>query len=122
MVVEFALTNTGPNTCVLKGFPGIGLLDQAGNEIPLQVGRDPNLGTSGGPDPQPVAVAPGKAAYFLFQFPSSSPDGSSPCQSAATVTIIPPDETHRLTVPAGNVQKCGDEGFAVGPVKPSQGL
>jgi hypothetical protein len=90
------LQNTGGRTCTVYGYGGIGLVSAAGAPLPtLQV-------RMASPAPARVTLAPRDAARSQLHWsavPGTGDATSGPCQPPpAALQVIPPDETHHLTV------------------------
>ena len=103
--VPLLLRNVGGRTCQLKGYPGVSLLDGAGNQLGEPAGREPQT-------PALVTLGPGEVASALLHT-TNGPIGG-PCQAASTrVKVYPPNEVDALVV-AGRFTACG--GFTVRPV------
>jgi len=95
---DFALRNVGPGRCRLQGYPGVGLLNNAGKLIAVKVDR------RGGPTPSMI-VAVGQRAFFSFSYVVSGP-----CLphffTAYGLQVIPPNRTHRLIYHSGKIDIC----------------
>ena len=103
--VPLLLRNVGGRTCQLKGYPGVSLLDGAGNLLGEPAGRESQT-------PVLVTLGPGEVASALLHT-TNGPIGG-PCQAASTrVKVYPPNEVDPLVV-AGRFTACG--GFTVRPV------
>jgi hypothetical protein len=91
------LTNTGGRTCTITGYGGVGLVDASGAALPThQVRVSP-------PAPAAVTLRPGASAGSQLHWsavPGSGDATTEDCQpTAATLQVIPPDETQPLSVP-----------------------
>jgi uncharacterized protein DUF4232 len=92
----FSLTNTG-RPCLLKGYPGIELVDRAGRAIDVDIGR------GGGfifEDPGPRDVTLGTQAKGWFVISSVAVCGADVAPESAAVLVIPPDERRQLRIDA----------------------
>ena len=95
------LRNRGRTSCVLQGFPAIGLLDRSRGLFAVTVSNQP-----GWPAPR-IAVAPGRRAYFTFGYTVSGPCGIHSF-TAFAIAVYPPSDSRYLTVPVrGGVAVCG---------------
>lgn len=96
------LRNTSSSTCVVRGFPGVSLLDGSGNQIGQPATREGNEGT------QVVLQAGGVASATLHT--TNQGIGPSCDPPAARIKVFPPDQTADLTFAAAYTA-CG--GFTV---------
>ncbi len=91
------LTNRGGSPCTVFGFGGLGLVAPGGAPLPTRQVRLRD------PAPATVAVQPGHSAsaelhWSVVAGPGDAQSGN--CQpEAATLRVIPPDETEALSVP-----------------------
>lgn len=90
------LTNSGGDTCTVHGYGGLGLTDGSGRQLPTSQLRVPS------PAPTTVTLPPGgsvSAQLHWSAVPGTGDSPSGPCQpTAATLQVIPPDETDALPV------------------------
>jgi hypothetical protein len=95
------LRNRGRTSCVLQGFPAIGLLDRTQGLFAVTVANQP-----GWPAPR-ITVAPGRRAYFTFGYTVSGPCGTHSF-TAFALAVYPPSDSRYLTVSIhGGVAVCG---------------
>ena len=91
------LTNAGTRTCTVLGYGGVGLYAADGTALPTHQVRVPS------PAPQTVLVRPGISVSSQLHWSVVAGAGDAQtgaCQPvAATLRIIPPDETTALAVP-----------------------
>jgi hypothetical protein len=80
------LTNTGPSTCTMHGFPGVDLKGQYGT-----VSAERSQLTA--PD---ITLPSGQATRFTLHFPPNNTGGSGVTYTSLVVT--PPNETHSHTM------------------------
>lgn len=86
------LTNTGPTTCHLTGFPNI-VLDDADNgaqQWPI------NKGT--GQTPKTVTIAPGNAAYVRITYLSYDGPDSGTKFPVGVIDLTPPNNTKSMSI------------------------
>lgn len=84
---DFALRNTGPATCHLRGYPGVALLDShAMVEGPSVVRRSAPVHT--------VVLSPWKRAFFTFVFTVAGPCPSG--VNASGLQVFPPNSMRAL--------------------------
>jgi Protein of unknown function (DUF4232) len=85
------LTNTSRTvTCTVFGFAGVNFLDPGGKSLDMATHRT----NSGNLTPiNPVTLAPGQSAAERFSFLAAANDQGDSCEEAATISVIPPNET-----------------------------
>ncbi len=88
----FTLTNASQQACVLQGYPGVSVLDPAGNLVGQPADRYGPLG-------QPVEVAPGGRAQFVLRISEVTQPGCAAPRSSTQVQVYPPDQTVPLITP-----------------------
>jgi Protein of unknown function (DUF4232) len=108
---DFALRNVGSNTCQLKGYPRVALLDRSARLMDVTVGR--GRGTV-----RAVVLRAWQRSFFTFHFESNGP-----CPSGIFPTglqVAPPGITRRLRIyrPFG---ECAGDRPAVTPVRAKLG-
>jgi hypothetical protein len=117
---EMALRNVGAPSCVLQGYPGVGLLNAHGGPI-----ADSFVRQTGFPTPS-VTVAHGQRAYFTFGYESSGPCLPTHYFKAYGIEVYPPDDYARLLVPTHGVLEVCDRSLGgapmVYPVRATRGL
>jgi hypothetical protein len=90
------LTNTGGRSCTIHGYGGLGLVDASGHSVPTTQMR------SATPAPTTVLLAAGASVHSLLHWgavPGQGDSQTGDCQPpAATLRVIPPDETDYLSV------------------------
>lgn len=77
-----SLTNTGGDTCSLKGFPGVDLRSQDASG-PLSAKRSDLAAPA-------VAIGPGEATRFTLHYPQAEGTGAY----VSAIEVTPPNETH----------------------------
>jgi hypothetical protein len=94
--VTVSLHNVTTAPCALEGYPGAQLLAPSGAELPTDVVRG---GSYSFTDlaAAPLTVAGGASAIFNFGY-SDVPQGTSPCETAASMWVTPPDDVEHLTI------------------------
>jgi ABC-type transport system substrate-binding protein len=96
------LRNTGTSECVMRGFPGVSLLDAGGSQIGEPATREGSEGAS-------VTLTPGAAASVTLH--TANEGLGAPCDpTSAEIRVFPPDQTEALTFSAAYTA-CG--GFTV---------
>jgi hypothetical protein len=108
---DFALRNTGPTTCHLRGYPGVSLLDShARMEGPSVVRRSASV--------QTVVLKPWQRSYFTFVFTVAAPCPSG--VNASGLQVFPPNSTTALRW-YGRFDVCAGAHPNVSPVRPTLG-
>ena len=98
---NIVLRNRGRTSCVLQGFPAIGLLDRTRGLFAVTVSNQPGWAA-----PR-IAVAPGSRAYFTFGYTVSGPCGRHSF-TAFALAVYPPSDARYLAVPVrGGIAVCG---------------
>ena len=111
----FRMNNISHSTCMLKGFPGLALLDAKFNTLPTHLTWSTTI--AGNHPVTPVSLAPGHSAYFLLYWPEI-PTGNEACPSAPYMMITPPnDRLPDVTYSSTNIaiHPCGGR-IATSPV------
>jgi Protein of unknown function (DUF4232) len=88
------LKNTTSTACTLYGYPGLQLVDANGAARPTTVVRDRSVA------PRSVVVKPGQTAWALLRWtviPADDEAADHCAPDPASLRVIPPDETTRLT-------------------------
>lgn len=88
----FYFVNTGRQSCTLQGFPGVSVLDPAGDMVGQAAARS-------GPAGQPVGVAPGSRAQFIVRTSGATRPGCPTPNSSTQIQVYPPDQTAPLRIP-----------------------
>jgi hypothetical protein len=94
--LTLVLRNTGGETCTIDGYGGVGLVDARGAALPTDQIRVAS------PAPALLTLRPGASASSVLHWtvvPGSGDAQTGDCQpTAATLRVIPPDETDALSV------------------------
>jgi hypothetical protein len=85
--LPLVLTNRSSHPCQLFGYGGVQLLDAAGRRLPTRQARVQ-------PAPQLVRLTPGASAYTTLYWVMNPQ--AEPCEPAAFLLVIPPDETESI--------------------------
>ncbi|MFI6012582.1 DUF4232 domain-containing protein [Streptomyces sp. NPDC051243] len=110
--VPLVFTNTSAQPCSLHGYPGVTLIDSAGNRIGEPAERQ-------GPDAPAVTLGPGGSAYAALHTVVEGVTDKPCWRPAAQVQAYPPGSTWALRTPADAFRVCGDV-FEVHAVKPGK--
>lgn len=101
------LRNTSSTSCVVRGFPGVSVLDGSGTQLGEPATRE-------GAEGSDVLLQPGGVASSVLHTTNQGIGG--PCQPAsAQMRVFPPDQTEALTFDA-SFTVCG--GFTVTSLVP----
>lgn len=109
--MTYALTNVGSQTCTLYGYPGVAILDSAGQIVqhPAQRG-----GIQAPTTLRLVTLASGRQARFIVTSSDVIPSPGCPHSfTGTTLQVFPPNQRQALTVPRSG-QFCN---LHVGPVE-----
>lgn len=91
---KILLTNHSDSTCTVYGYGGIGLYASSGSAVPTRQVRDAAT------PPVTITLRPGDHAYSRLHWSDVTGTGDSntgQCEpTAATLRVIPPDETRAL--------------------------
>jgi hypothetical protein len=94
--LTLVLRNTGGETCTIDGYGGVGLVDARGAALPTDQIRVAS------PAPALLTLRPGASASSVLHWtvvPGSGDAQTGDCQpTAATLRVIPPDETDALSI------------------------
>ena len=103
--VTIALHNTATTSCTTGGYPGLQLLDATGAAVPTTTVR-------GGPlsfervTPVTVTVPADGTVWFNVGYSDVPTAGETTCPVAASIQIIPPNDTTHLTVSGLQANVC----------------
>jgi hypothetical protein len=112
--LTFGFRNTSSATCSLFGYPGLQLLDAAGQDIATTTVRGGTYSFTNFA-PANVSVGPSATAYFNVGY-SDVPTGTeSSCPTAAQLQAIAPNTTTPLVV-KGSFTVCNHGTLTVSPV------
>jgi hypothetical protein len=112
--MTYALTNVGSSTCTLFGYPGVAILNGAGQIVqhPAQRG-----GIQAPTRVKLVTLSRGGRAHFLVTSSDVIPSPGCPhAFTGTTIQVFPPNQRQALTAPRGG-QFCN---LHVGPVEASR--
>jgi hypothetical protein len=102
---RLVVTNAGGAACTLYGYGGLQLVDGSGRPVPTDLRRNEQ------PGPAMVRLAPGQSAAKNLHWtvvPGSGESDTGPCEpAAATISVIPPDETQPLRTAWNFGEVCG---------------
>lgn len=107
---DLRLTNKGPGTCTLLGFPGVSLLAGDGATIGEPATRE-------GRQLKAVKLAPGAGAHATLHTLNKGIKGSACRPAPSLLKIYPPGSKDALTLRASAPVVCGDT-FTVTAMRP----
>lgn len=95
--MTYALSNVGPRTCTLYGYPGVSITDASGHTVQHPAQR----GISQAPTREStVTLARGSAAHFLLTSSDVIPSPGCPhAFTGTTLRVYPPNQRQALTTP-----------------------
>jgi hypothetical protein len=94
-VVSFK--NVSAETCTLKGYPSVEMLDAAGRPIPTEVTDGPSYTVPVLPE-KAVVITGGAEASFEVGYTDATGYGTAVCPTSAKVAVTPPDASRAITV------------------------
>jgi hypothetical protein len=103
--VTIALKNTSTTPCTTGGYPGLQLVGASGTSLPTTTVR-------GGPlsferiTPVSLTVPAGGTVWFNVGYSDVPTGGESSCPVAASLQVIPPNDTTHLTVTGLHAAVC----------------
>ena len=106
------LTGKGSAACTVYGYPGLQLVDAAGNAMPTKVTRDAAR------PPTLLTVQPGQTVWATLHWTvvPANDEAATMCAPAPTgLRVIPPDETTQLSMPFWYGPVCQHGALTVGP-------
>ena len=115
---NIVFTNTGSDSCELRGAPGVSVVNDSGVQIGEAAGRE------GDDDPSTLTIEPGASVAAPLQAVNISPDGGPlddcPVVEGSDYLVYPPHSFTAFTVSTGEpVPACESttEFLTVGPVQ-----
>jgi hypothetical protein len=95
---DYGFLNVGRQTCVIRGYPAVTMLDDSGHTMPTIVRRaragDPQYG---GPA-QPVTLPNGARAWFVVSFADETGYAHARCPTSAQLRLTPPGDGHGVVL------------------------
>lgn len=88
----FFFTNTAGAPCSIRGFPGVSLLNDAGNIVGQPATREGSEGSS-------VRLAPGQRAQFTLRVSTATQTGCDTPRPSSGIQVYPPEQTVPLRIP-----------------------
>ncbi|MCK9897604.1 DUF4232 domain-containing protein [Frankia sp. AgB32] len=102
---KLVLTNTGSTSCLLRGFPGVSYVDEAGRQVGAAATRTGATGAAVRLAPGGSATATLRTVHPGIQQGCEQPDQTAP---VAALRIYPPANTAALRLPLSGVTACTD--------------
>ncbi|MEV5612748.1 DUF4232 domain-containing protein [Streptomyces sp. NPDC052225] len=97
---DLTLTNTGSAACVLKGYPGVSLIQRDGSTVGAPATREGGKGA-------PVTLAPGRAAHTTLHTLNEGVSDAGCWRGHDLIKIYPPGSYDPLTLRDSHVRVCG---------------
>jgi hypothetical protein len=104
------LTDSSTTACTLTGYPGVSLLNEAGQQVGQPADRSET------DTPTTVTLQPGQQTKATLRVVQNNFDPGVCKDGATTLKVFPPNSTVALTTPTTITTWC--PGFTVGSVKP----
>lgn len=114
-VQEFGLTNRTAAACWVYGYPGMALIDAAGNQLPTRVVRDPGTRFPFARVGQ-YTVPSGATAPFWVHWGQVPVDNETTCTMSAGLIVTPPDETTQVRLDGVKITACNRGQLDVSPM------
>ncbi|UAL71843.1 DUF4232 domain-containing protein [Streptomyces angustmyceticus] len=113
--IRYALvfTNSGKQSCTLRGYPGVSLLARDGQPVGRPAGREGGAGRA-------VTLAPGASAHAVLHTVNEGMKGSGCWKGADLVQAYPPGSKESMTTRGSGLRVCGNE-FTVSTLSPAAG-
>ena len=122
---EYGFLDVGGQTCVIRGYPAVTMLDGSGHPMPTIVRHTRPGAPEFGPV-QLITLLAGARAFFIVSFADGTGYKRDRCPTSALLRLTPPGDGHgvvlsgpqaRITPYGGTVQhlRCGI--LNVGPVR-----
>jgi hypothetical protein len=111
-----SLTNIG-ETCTLRGYPGVQLLDAAGRPVNMDIRRGGGF-IAPDPGPRDVTVEHEGTAWFVVSSTKVCRSGEAPVSSA--ILVIPPDDRIQTRITAQIPYCPGESNVAVSALSPDE--
>ena len=118
--LHVAVRNRSRTACLLRGYPGARLLNDAGRPLPLRVGRRDGFFPDTQAKPRAVALKPGASAHFGISLVTNNEyKGARVCRTAAAAMVTAPGSPsrwQRVSLRAGpRIAPCGNH-VVVSPI------
>jgi hypothetical protein len=109
--IEFGIVfhNASRHTCVMGGFPGLGLLDSRERAMPGYAAFDHSR------TPHTVTLAPGGRAEAIVRWSDVTSGGQTTCPKATFLLVTPPGRRVSLELRT-SIAPCGGGRMLVAPV------
>lgn len=90
--ISIALTNTGKESCLVSGYPGVSLIDAGGNQVGEPAERSQAIPA------EDITLKSGESAHALVGLPNYQNFPAGKCAGPATgIKVFPPEETDART-------------------------
>jgi hypothetical protein len=92
---RYGFLNIGSQTCTIRGFPSVTMLDDSGRPMPTIVRR------TGGPaygPVQPITLRKRKSAWFIVSYADQAGYEYDFCPASAQLRLTPPGDRHGVVL------------------------
>jgi hypothetical protein len=94
---EYGFLNVGRQTCVMRGFPAVTMLDNSGRRMPTIVRRI-RPGATGYGTVTLVTLRKGERAWFIVFYADETGYGFDRCPTSARLRLTPPGDAHGVVL------------------------
>jgi hypothetical protein len=92
---EYGFFNVGHQTCVIRGFPAVTMLDDSGRAMPTIVHR---TGAPGYGPVQLIALRKGERVWFIVSYADETGYAYDFCPASARLRLTPPGDRHGVVL------------------------
>jgi len=105
---EYGFLNVGRQTCVIRGFPAVTMLDNSDRPMPTIV-RRARPGAAGYGPVQPITLRKGESAWFIVSYADATGYEFDRCPTSMRLRLTPPGDGHGVVLrgPHGRITPYG---------------
>jgi hypothetical protein len=92
---QYGFLNVGRQTCVIRGFPAVTMLDDSGRPMPTTVRR---TGAPGYGPVQRITLPKGKSAWFIVSYADETGYEYEFCPASARLRLTPPGDRYGVVL------------------------
>jgi len=92
---QYGFLNVGRQTCVIRGFPAVTMLDDSGRPMPTIVRR---TGAPGYGPVQLITLRKGESAWFIVSYADETGYEYDFCPASARLRLTPPGDRHGVVL------------------------